>query len=495
MRDADEPHTDPLDRARLLERVHAAVLSGGEGPSPPRRLVRESWQRSLAAEIDPNGWKPPVTLDEDQLPEARGSHPLAVCLPVLRRTLLESAGGAPHIMIVTDARGNILWREGDAAVRRRADAVRLSEGTQWAETAIGTNAMGTALATGSPVQIHSAEHLVCTYHSWTCAASPIRDPETGAVLGSVDISGPLHTMHPALQALVSAAAQLAENELATRAARERDRERERGREHLRELRGEPGALLDSDGRVVAAEPRGLPLPDHVDVRRPGTAAPAGEERTAVLEPRGEGYLLRLPPSRGRRTSPPLLRLRFLDRHRPLVEVDGRVLPLGARHAELLAALALRGKATSEQLTLLIHGEAGNPGTVRAEIHRLRARLGGAVVSTAPYRLDARLEADFRTLREHLLRGEVLPAVRMHGRGLLPASEAPVVREEREDLAAGLRAAVLGDGDPDPLWEYVRTEAGHDDVEALERLTGLLPDGDWRAGTCRARLTRLLHEPD
>lgn len=60
-------------------------------------------------------------------------------------------------MIVTDADGHILWREDKANVCLRADRVLLTEGTKWSESAIGTNAMGTALALGRPVQIHSAD--------------------------------------------------------------------------------------------------------------------------------------------------------------------------------------------------------------------------------------------------------------------------------------------------------------------------------------------------
>ena len=83
------------------------------------------------------------------------------------------------MMIVTDAQGRILWREGRRDVLRQGERVGLVEGALWSEESIGTNAMGTALASGEAVQIHAAEHLVRTYHRWTCAAAPIHDPETG----------------------------------------------------------------------------------------------------------------------------------------------------------------------------------------------------------------------------------------------------------------------------------------------------------------------------
>ncbi|SFE32491.1 hypothetical protein SAMN04487819_11126 [Actinopolyspora alba] len=518
MRHLDESSGDPLRQARLLEQVHAAVLGGDEAAGErvpgklgeqcsPRPVVVESWRRSLAARIDPNGWQPPVEFETAALPEIRAEHPLAECVPLLRETLLEAAGDTPHIMIVTDAAGTILWREGNPEVCREADDVLLSEGTRWSEDAIGTNAMGTTLATGTPVRIHSAEHLVCTYHAWTCAASPVHDPETGALLGSIDVSGPLHTMHPALTALVTAAARLAENRLTDRMRREHERLRQRHLPSLRALRGEPAALLGPRGHVIETTSGELNLPERVEPTRPEAGIAVGDDRRIVLEPLSGGYLLRAPrrnrsPRGGAtgvtRTPAPAavrhtLRLGLMSEY-PTAELDGRRLELGTRHAELLAALALRpAGVSSERLALLVHGERGNPVTVRAEIHRLRNQIGCAVVRTKPYRLDASIETDFHEVRQALCEGAVRSALAAHGAGLLPGSEAPVVREEREELAAGLRSAVMGSEDPDLLWSYASTEHGRDDIEVLEQLLTLLARGDWRRAGTRARLARLLRE--
>ena len=125
---------------------------------------------------------------------------------------------------------------------------------RWSEDAIGTNAMGTALAVDEPVQIHSAEHLVRTVHSWTCAAAPVHDPDTGTLIGAIDISGPLHTAHPAMVQLVAATAQLAENQLRVRLAIADEQLRIRNMPHLASLRGRPGALVTPTGRILAGEP-------------------------------------------------------------------------------------------------------------------------------------------------------------------------------------------------------------------------------------------------
>ena len=166
------------------------MLSGAATGSVPRSLVSDSWQRSLAARVDPDRHDPPVVHRAADLDGVRAAHPLGAVLPLLRSTLVSIADEAVHVMIVTDADGTILWREGAHSLLRAADSVGLAPGMRWSEDAIGTNAMGTALAVDEPVQIHSAEHLVRTVHSWTCAAAPVHDPDTGTLLGAIDISGP-----------------------------------------------------------------------------------------------------------------------------------------------------------------------------------------------------------------------------------------------------------------------------------------------------------------
>ncbi|HET9255671.1 MAG TPA: transcriptional regulator, partial [Pseudonocardiaceae bacterium] len=114
---------DPVALARSLERIRDAVLSGGAAPMAPREVISESWRRSLAARVDPDAHPPAPLYTPDELAEARERHPLAAVLPLLRSTLVSLADEAVHVMIVTDAEGDILWREGSAAVRRAADPV------------------------------------------------------------------------------------------------------------------------------------------------------------------------------------------------------------------------------------------------------------------------------------------------------------------------------------------------------------------------------------
>jgi hypothetical protein len=446
------------------------VLAGGA----PRQVVAASWQRSLAARVDPEHGAPSLVYEHAELAQVRAGHPLTGVLPLLRDTLVTIADEAMHMMLVTDAQGRILWREGRRDVLRRGERVGLVEGTLWSEESIGTNAMGTALASGGAVQIHAAEHLVRTYHRWTCAAAPIRDPETGAVIGVVDVTGPERTFHPTTLALVVAAARLAEGYLRTQLAVRDERLLSRNLPHLVGLRDEPGALLSPSGRVLAAQPSGW-LPAQVDLPAAGDRVLLARGDEGLLEPLAEGWLLRLPRSRNRPNR--VLTLAFLGATRALL--DGRPVRLSRRHAELLTVLALHPEGRSaDELAAALHGDAGKSVTVRAEVHRLRAVIGVGVLRTQPYRLAATVDADFLNVRTALAEGRVRDAALLHRGELLPRSDAPEVREERDLLAAAVHAAVRRSADSEAMWTLAGAErgAGADLTDALLRC---LPEGDPR----------------
>jgi hypothetical protein len=484
--------SDPSAQFHLLQQLHGAMLSGEKLPASPRPLVSDSWRRSLAAKVNPDDFRPPVVYNPDEVADVRSSHPLRAVLLPLRELLVSIADESHHVMIITDAEGTILWREGPTDLCLRADPVGLCEGTRWTEDAIGTNAMGTALAVDTPVQIYSAEHLVRTYHPWTCAAAPVHDPDTGRVLGTVDISGLLHGLHPAVVCLVNATAQVAESHLRSQMERRDERLRARNMPHLARLGGEPGALLTPSGRVIAADSRGQ-WPERIQIRVGTDRVLLDDGREALVEPLSEGFLVRVPRSAHAARRRPKLSLSFLG-DRPVAVLDGRELPLTLRRAELLALLALHPAGlTAEQLALHLYGEDGNPTTVRAEIHRLRAQLGESAMRAKPYRLRADIEADFLTARAALSSGDVRAVAETCRAPLLPRSEAPAIRAERDQLVTALRSAVLDHRDLDALWTFGQSETGSDDIEVFERLTRELPARDPRQPVAMARLTWLLAE--
>ncbi|MET0956039.1 MAG: hypothetical protein ABWY68_08810, partial [Cryobacterium sp.] len=78
------PSDSPLASFARQERQHEAVIGDRmDEPSPNagrtgvRRLVRESWQRSLSLRLDPLTAQAAPTLTSDELDRLRAAHPLA----------------------------------------------------------------------------------------------------------------------------------------------------------------------------------------------------------------------------------------------------------------------------------------------------------------------------------------------------------------------------------------------------------------------------------
>ncbi|MBP1781061.1 hypothetical protein J3R08_000911 [Micromonospora sp. HB375] len=202
---------DPAERIAQVGAAHEAFLTAGTTSGRVREVVARSWERS--ALLDPEATAP-VDLTDDALETYRAAHPLARVMPLFRDLLGGIAQDGAHLMAVCDAAGRLLWVEGHPGVLRHAERMNFVPGARWDEAHAGTNAPGTALAVDHGVQIFATEHFVRPVQRWTCAAAPIHDPVSGALLGAVDITGGDHLANPQSLALVRATARAAEAFLA-----------------------------------------------------------------------------------------------------------------------------------------------------------------------------------------------------------------------------------------------------------------------------------------
>ncbi|MGW0582715.1 GAF domain-containing protein, partial [Streptomyces sp. NPDC002920] len=239
-----EPGADPAERVRVLRRAHQTFTEAGTVPRPVRAVVADSWRRSARAGVGPDGTAS-VELTDGDLGAYRSEHPLARVMPLFRELMGTFAADGEHLLAVCDAHGRLLWVEGHAATRRQAGRMNFVPGARWSETAVGTNAPGTAVALDRPVQVFAAEHFIRRVQPWTCAAAPVHDPRTGRVLGAVDITGGNGLAHPHSLGFVQAVARAAESQLALLAP-ERP---EAGAFELTAL-GRDEALLVTGGRTL-----------------------------------------------------------------------------------------------------------------------------------------------------------------------------------------------------------------------------------------------------
>ena len=187
------------------------------GNTPPGAInerLAQSWQRSLAAGLLPMGR---LTSTEHasgtQLRQTLGrNHDLLAHSRPVMEYLYDQVRHIQSVVILADNKGTLMHTLGDAYFLNKAERVALATGASWHEAHRGTNAIGTALAEASPVEIHGAEHFLERNGFLTCAAAPIMSA-TGNLLGVLDISGDQHNGHPHTLGLVRTAACLIENRL------------------------------------------------------------------------------------------------------------------------------------------------------------------------------------------------------------------------------------------------------------------------------------------
>ncbi|HEY1916951.1 MAG TPA: GAF domain-containing protein [Streptosporangiaceae bacterium] len=375
-----------------------------------REMVADSWVRSMAAGIDVEASEPPITLDAGLLGDYRAEHPLSRIFPLLYDVLGQAAEECDSVMAVADEHGQLLWVCGKPSVLRRAEAISFVEGARWDEEHAGTNAPGTALRLDAPVTIKTAEHFVRPVQRWSCAAAPIHDPMSHRILGVVDITGGEDIGTPQTIAMIRAAARMAESELA---------------------RIGPSHLL----------------------WHPAAGAPD---------------LLPRPPADG-------IHLQALGRPDIVVTSDNRSFRLSPRHSEILVVLAGHEEGLSgDELAILLYPGDVTSSTLRAEMVRLRALLGGHALGSRPYRLTCDISSDWAAVSAQLAAGDVAGALRLYRGPLLPHSEAPGVVRQREDLHGWLRATILADGRQELLVSWTQSRWGADDLEMWRRQCAVLP---------------------
>ncbi len=410
--------------------AHDAYLSSGQVEGPVRSLVLDSWRRSLSAGVDPETSVAPLMLSSLELARLRADHPLAPTMPLIRRLLLDSVVEAGLLLALSDAAGRLLWVEGHAGLRSKAEGMLFVEGADWRESAVGTNAPGTALALDQAVQIFAAEHLSRPVTPWSCSAAPIHDPDTGAVMGVLDLTGGDQVASPQSLSLVRATVAAVEAE-------------------LRLDRLQIRAVSDSAPPTRAR-------PDAARVQVLGA-------RQAVLHasPRGRSE---------------------------------KVTRLSPRHSEILLLLLESGDGMSAAELSVALSERDVPEvTVRAEMSRLRLVLEPVQLLSRPYRIAEPVESDVAEVRRALAVGDHRRAVAAYPGELLPFSDAPAIIELREDLHQRLRAGLLGSHDPDALLCFGDTAYGRDDVAIWQAALHNLPPESPRRPQVRAHLDRLLRQ--
>ena len=360
------------DDSDTMEAWERFLTGGAQGVMPGGNFVVSSWLRSRAHGIDPTGRAAPIAAQGDGVAMLRERHRALISAAgdIFARTA-EIINGARSIMILTDPNGVVLEVVGDRRTCEEGESINLAQGGHWHEGQIGTNGIGTAIATGRPAQVHGSEHFCEGIKSWTCAACPIFEPGTGQILGVLDISGPPTTYQRTNLALAVATARQIEAVLAARATRERLYLVEACLERLSAQDVGGLVALDRSGRLVHTAGR-VQAPVRIGERLPGLSERMQVEDWARLLPRdwraewfnpvavnGEtiGAMLVVPDRRPRRpipAAPPAA----AERGSETDPERGSFARIVGQSEAMLATIGRARFLVDKQVPVLIEGETG-----------------------------------------------------------------------------------------------------------------------------------------
>ena len=179
-----------------------------------RSWIERSWRRCLAL-----GHRPDQRVQFDLLPpqamrraEESSQALLQAARPVMSQ-LARAIAGSRYFAVLTDAQGTVVGVDGviDRSDRRAMLITRV--GVDLSERAVGTTAIGAALAELQPVWLHRGEHFFADTGCYSCAGAPLVGPD-GKPMGMLDLTGIDASERPELKHMVVQSARSIEDALA-----------------------------------------------------------------------------------------------------------------------------------------------------------------------------------------------------------------------------------------------------------------------------------------
>lgn len=169
--------------------------------------ISESWLRCFQQGVNPYSNGKHRALDKAMLHKKREENKVLIQIAKpFMENLHKFVKGSGFVVVLTDEEGSILEMFGDEGAWRNPLTNNFFPGAGWEETEAGTNAIGTALIIGEPIQVSGAEHFCQKHHCLTCSAAPIFDAKK-RVIGVLDMSGSVHSSHMHTLGMIVAAAE------------------------------------------------------------------------------------------------------------------------------------------------------------------------------------------------------------------------------------------------------------------------------------------------
>lgn len=192
------PRVGPAQIDSAKELVLTDVTRPGGGAAVASQLLVESWLRSKAAIGMPERVTEVPVVAEDQLDDS-----LLEVLHAPMASFARSLEGTGVGLLLADPQGRILdrWAANTSGLDH-LDRVGTVRGAVLAEEVVGTNGVGTVIASRRLTQVVANEHFSEFYRTAVCTGAPLFHPISGELLGAVTLSCDAVPQTELLQALI-----------------------------------------------------------------------------------------------------------------------------------------------------------------------------------------------------------------------------------------------------------------------------------------------------
>jgi transcriptional regulator of acetoin/glycerol metabolism len=227
-------------------------------------VIAGSWRRcALDYSMDPGRLYAPTVVDSRALAQLHTQHAELVQIASAEIDwLYEYIAESGYALVLTDARGIILYEKTDTTLTDTFRNAGLMVGADWSEPQQGTNGIGTCIAENRSMIVHRDEHFRSCHIGLSCSGAPIRDP-SGALVAVLDASTLsaqdtratlAHTM-----ALVNLSARLIEKCVFLRHFQQGVVFRFHARPEFVNLQHDGAIALSNDATVIAADETAMRL--------------------------------------------------------------------------------------------------------------------------------------------------------------------------------------------------------------------------------------------
>lgn len=178
-----------------------------------REIIKKSHQRCEEYGVNKEQIFPSIILKGNEVSShlLLNEYLLKIASPFID-IIYDAVANSGFIILLTDNKGCILRSVGDPDIIAESEKLNMVVGAYMNEESIGTNAMGTAISENQPIQVTAAEHFISAYHRWSCSAAPIHNHH-GEIIGTLNLTGESHLVHPHTLGLVVAAVRAIKNQI------------------------------------------------------------------------------------------------------------------------------------------------------------------------------------------------------------------------------------------------------------------------------------------